>query len=409
MRTLRTPEDVEELRTALAVRAAAGWAVWEGAERVAGIGPEGFDVVPTHDGALARTADGSRIWRVVAWDERRDRIRLKVRGAFGFVTRTLSLGVEAGRAPADHWFEEACARALSARYGAGSYALRVDGQRIGGSARIHGGRRAAVTGIGPDAPERLVDDALAAGLVARCRQSRALGTHVELLVLTAPPALHTVAERLAWFSQRAGVRLVDVTDPSHDVRPHDQGSLVPGGRASWPSPARAEMRRSPGTGSARAANGRRRTPERDLAAMVRDRLSIVDPSLDTSVVYEQVPARRRGSDGYIDMLCVTRRGRLAVVELKASDDRALPLQGLSYWSRVRWHHARGEISRRGYFPGIALDPRPPLLLLVAPRLAMHASVAIVLDLLSPDVDCEAIALTTRWRRSLRVLERIARR
>ncbi|MGB5039013.1 MAG: hypothetical protein WBQ66_20585, partial [Blastocatellia bacterium] len=69
----------------------------------------------------------------------------------------------------------------------------------------------------------------------------------------------------------------------------------------------------------------------------------------------------------------------------------------------------GEISRRGYFPGIELDARPPLLLLVAPRLAMHASVRIVLELLSSDVDCEAIALTTRWRKSFAVLERIVHR
>jgi hypothetical protein len=57
----------------------------------------------------------------------------------------------------------------------------------------------------------------------------------------------------------------------------------------------------------------------------------------------------------IDVLTVTREGRLAVLELKADEDIHLSLQGLDYWSRVTWHHARGEFQRFGYFPaGIEL-------------------------------------------------------
>ena len=403
MRILRTLEDVAELRAALAVRAASGWAVWDGPERISGIGPEGFDVVPVHDGALARTADGSRLWRVVAWEERRGAIRLKVRGAFGFITRSLRIGEEPSAVHAGDWFEEAAGRTIAMRFGNESGSLRVVGQRLSGSVRTRGGRQATVIGIGPDASERLVDDALSAGLVARRRLERSSRYVAELLVLSTAPAIRIVAERLVWMAPYARVRLIDVTEPLVDVRPHDQGTLVPGGRAFWPNPARAELKAERTRGRSKR---KRRTPERDLAAVVRARLDVVDPSIDPTVVYEQVPARRRGADGYIDMLCVTQRGRLVVIELKATEDRALPLQGLSYWSRVRWHHARGEISRRGYFPGIALDPRPPLLLLVAPRLAMHASVRIVLELFSRDVDCEAIALTTRWRKSFSVLERV---
>ena len=48
---------------------------------------------------------------------------------------------------------------------------------------------------------------------------------------------------------------------------------------------------------------------------------------------------------------MTRDGRLAVVELKADEDIHLPLQGLDYWSRVEWHHARGEFLKFGYFGG----------------------------------------------------------
>src|SRR5207237_1552718 len=48
----------------------------------------------------------------------------------------------------------------------------------------------------------------------------------------------------------------------------------------------------------------------------------------------------------------------------SSDLIHLPLQGLDYWSRVAWHHARGEFHRFGYFSGKELSPEPPLLLLV---------------------------------------------
>jgi len=63
----------------------------------------------------------------------------------------------------------------------------------------------------------------------------------------------------------------------------------------------------------------------------------------------------------IDVLTVAREGRLAVLELKADEDIQLPLQGLDYWSRVAWHHARGEFQRFGYFPERELSSESPLL------------------------------------------------
>jgi hypothetical protein len=60
----------------------------------------------------------------------------------------------------------------------------------------------------------------------------------------------------------------------------------------------------------------------------------------------------------INLLTATRDGRLAVVELKADEDIRLPMQGLDYWSRVAWHHERGEFQRFGYFPGRELLSTP---------------------------------------------------
>jgi hypothetical protein len=70
----------------------------------------------------------------------------------------------------------------------------------------------------------------------------------------------------------------------------------------------------------------------------------------------------------IDALTLTREGRLAVLELKADEDIHLPLQGIDDWSRVAWHHERGEFQKFGYFAGRELSTGTPLLMMVAPAL-----------------------------------------
>ena len=61
----------------------------------------------------------------------------------------------------------------------------------------------------------------------------------------------------------------------------------------------------------------------------------------------------------IDVLTVTREGRLAVLELKANEDIHLPLQGIDYWVRVAWHHGQGEFQKFGYFAGRELSSESP--------------------------------------------------
>ena len=107
-------------------------------------------------------------------------------------------------------------------------------------------------------------------------------------------------------------------------------------------------------------------PERWLESLVFKNVSAVDSSLDPAHVYSQVPAFSASDRAMIDVLTCTRDARLAVLELKADEDMHLPLQGLDYWARVLWHHSRGEFQQYGYFSGLQLSPRPPLLMLVAP-------------------------------------------
>ena len=72
--------------------------------------------------------------------------------------------------------------------------------------------------------------------------------------------------------------------------------------------------------------------------------------LDSRHFYSQVPARAAGDRGVLDLLGVTRQGRLVVIELKASEDLQLPMQAVDYWLRVRRHQREGEFQRDGYFP-----------------------------------------------------------
>ena len=73
----------------------------------------------------------------------------------------------------------------------------------------------------------------------------------------------------------------------------------------------------------------------------------------------QVPAFSTGDRGIIDLLGVTRDGRLAVLELKASEDIICVMQAVDYWLRVRWHHDQDDFRRYGYFPEIAVEWQKP--------------------------------------------------
>ncbi|HYM08973.1 MAG TPA: hypothetical protein VEU11_20645 [Terriglobales bacterium] len=146
-------------------------------------------------------------------------------------------------------------------------------------------------------------------------------------------------------------------------------------------------------------------PERWLESLVLQDVSEVDERLDASELYSQVPAFSASDRAMIDVLTATREGRLAVVELKADEDIHLPLQGLDYWSRVAWHHARGEFQRFGYFPRRELSPERPLLFLVAPALHVHPATDTLLHYISPQVDWVVVGIDERWRDGVRAVFR----
>jgi hypothetical protein len=156
---------------------------------------------------------------------------------------------------------------------------------------------------------------------------------------------------------------------------------------------------------------RRLHPERWLESLVMQNVAALDERLnaneqpEAACLYSQVPAFSASDRAMIDVLSVTRGGRLAVIELKADEDIHLPLQGLDYWSRVAWHHTRGEFQRFGYFPGRELSADSPLLFLVAPALHVHPATDTLLHYLSPQVDWVLLGIDGRWREGVRVVFR----
>ena len=149
----------------------------------------------------------------------------------------------------------------------------------------------------------------------------------------------------------------------------------------------------------------RAQPERWLESMVREDITRVDAMLDQRFVYAQVFANAGGEHGILDLLTVTRSGRLAIIELKASEHIHLPLQAADYWLRVRRQLQSGEIARYGYFPGVALQQAPPLVYLVAPALRFHPATDDLLNCLSTEMEIVRVGLAEGWRRGLRVVMR----
>lgn len=143
-----------------------------------------------------------------------------------------------------------------------------------------------------------------------------------------------------------------------------------------------------------------------LESLLRSDIRRLDPELDPSFVYSQIPTWHADQRSVIDLLSVKRdgpdRGRMVVIEIKAAEDLQLPIQGLDYWLRVEQARARGEFARRQLFDGVQLADRSPLLYLVAPRLRFHRNFTIIARCLNPEIAAYRVGLNANWREGIRV-------
>jgi hypothetical protein len=120
----------------------------------------------------------------------------------------------------------------------------------------------------------------------------------------------------------------------------------------------------------------RAAPERWIETLILSNPLKLEPLLDARFLCSQVPALAQDR-GIIDLLGFTKRGRLVVRELKASEDAQPPIQALDYWLRIRRLQLAGDFQRAGYFPGIEPGRAPPVVWLVAPGLHFHSACEIL--------------------------------
>ena len=147
-------------------------------------------------------------------------------------------------------------------------------------------------------------------------------------------------------------------------------------------------------------------PEGWLESQVRAHPEAIDASLLSVPIYGQVPVFSGAERDVIDLLGIDHRGRLAVIELKATADLQLPFQALDYWLRVRKHLMAGDFERLGYFAGHVISREWPRILLVAPALEFHSTNETLVGALSPRIDVTSIGLAADWRSGLRVMFRL---
>jgi hypothetical protein len=148
-----------------------------------------------------------------------------------------------------------------------------------------------------------------------------------------------------------------------------------------------------------------RNPEAWLESILRRNVTLLDAALLPSPVYGQVPALAGVDRGVLDLLAIEHTGRLAVIEIKASEDPHLPLQALDYWIRVAHHAALGEFTANGYFPGLPVLARLPRLLLAAPAMNFHPTTEILLSFFHSHIPVERIGLGVEWQRHPKVVLR----
>ena len=132
-----------------------------------------------------------------------------------------------------------------------------------------------------------------------------------------------------------------------------------------------------------------------LESQVRSHIEDLDASLLPAPIYGQVPAFA-GDRGVLDLLAADRDGRLAVIELKASEDVHLPLQALDYWIRVHWHPPR-RLCRSRLFPRHATSPASrPRLCFYRPRSTSTPRTPASCATLRPRFEVERLGVGVEW-------------
>ncbi|HBB94188.1 MAG TPA: hypothetical protein DC054_02245 [Blastocatellia bacterium] len=144
-----------------------------------------------------------------------------------------------------------------------------------------------------------------------------------------------------------------------------------------------------------------------LESILRRDISKLDPGLIVAPLHAQFRTSHGGPTGArpIDLLALRYDGRLAVIELKVSEDREHVFQGVDYWRRVEAHRHRGHISSAKLFGDREISDESPLVYLVAPTLRFHPSFATLAKTIAPDIEIYRFDINEDWRAGVRVVRR----
>jgi hypothetical protein len=149
-------------------------------------------------------------------------------------------------------------------------------------------------------------------------------------------------------------------------------------------------------------------PEAWLESLLRRDITRLDPGLRLAPLYTQFRTPSHGGSAGarpVDLLALRHDGRLVVIELKVSEDAALPLQGADYWRRVTAQHRAAHIGRARLFGDAEISDEPPLVYLVAPLLRFHRSFHTLARVISPAIELYRFDLNEDWRAGVRVVRR----
>ncbi|HEY0079880.1 MAG TPA: hypothetical protein VGB73_14810 [Pyrinomonadaceae bacterium] len=152
----------------------------------------------------------------------------------------------------------------------------------------------------------------------------------------------------------------------------------------------------------------RAAPEAWLESILRRDITRLDPGLRLSPLHTQFRTSRTSLSGAsrpIDLLALRHDGRLVVVELKVSEDAALPLQGADYWRRISAHQRAGHVKLARLFGDAEISDDPPLVYLVAPMLSFHRAFPALARCINPRIELYRFDINEDWRAGVRVARR----
>jgi hypothetical protein len=147
-------------------------------------------------------------------------------------------------------------------------------------------------------------------------------------------------------------------------------------------------------------------PEAWLESLLRRDITRLDPGLRLAPLHAQFRTLSHAPGARpVDLLALRRDGRLVVIELKVSEDAALPLQGADYWRRISAYHRAGHIARARLFGDAEISVDPPLVYLVAPGLRFHRAFRTLARCITPEIEMYRFDINENWRAGVRVTGR----